>query len=588
MKSQSGLRSWSAPALPLLAALTGAACAPAATASGAASPSAPIVVFPSQRELAALPPTPVSGDAFATGVVAVDAWDFESLQPEGAAYEDTSPWGGLVDEVARSRPGAITLDPALRCAANEIARVQIKKQGLPTTGFRRFAVARCGGAVADTVVQSWTATLPAKATEADLVAHMHDEMAAVLEKALGAEPHQLFGFSAYREGREVRMVGVLARDEVRLETASRKVDSARNVTIRGTLRGEATTLTALVNQGATGVEHCTPDPTVSLPRFSATCHLAAGDDAAWVELAVQKKGRLLSTSLATLLVYAREEATQTYKDPAIDTATAAHSASELTASLLDRLNTMRRAAKLQPVTLAPKQTAENTRLAGNLVVAGSGEDGQKADTIALGLMAGWDVSGLIRDGRFYLGESAPARDAKAWLDDASTRPLARIALFDKATKQVAIGAVVPTDVPAVAVAFTAYSFFDTPNHDQEIEQLHTMLREARVARGLKPHVRVAQTPQLSNEVGRVRDNGDATLPALNRAIQSINETTGRSVSGFTVDAHDVAAMKFPDSILTGEAGYVAIDVTHHKAPGAAWGQLAIFVVMVHAPVVSDH
>ena len=307
---------------------------------------------------------------------------------------------------------------------------------------------------------------------------------------------------------------------------------------------------------------------------------AAGDDAAWVELAAQKKGRVLASSLANLIVYSREEATRSYRESPIERAAAKTTPGELTADLLAQLNVARRAAKMPALTLAPRQSAENARLAGTLLRARQTGDAQ-ADTIALGLLAGWDVDGLVRAGDFFLGEACPARDAKAWLDYAVTSPLARRVLFDRAAKQIAIGAVVPESAPAIAAVVTTYSFYDSSEHAGDVAKLHEKIAAARGARGLAAHTRIEETPELTARAAQVRDHGLAPMRALDDVIHDVNETTSRAVNGWVFEGTDIDSIAIPDELLSGNPGYLAIEVTHHRAPGAAWGQLVAFVVLAH-------
>jgi hypothetical protein len=253
---------------------------------------------------------------------------------------------------------------------------------------------------------------------------------------------------------------------------------------------------------------------------------------------------------------------------------------DFTAALLDRLNRVRVRAKLAPLTLAPKQSAENARLAGTLVDAEHTHDAATADRIAIGLLAGWNVDGLIRTGNFFVLQVAPTKDATAWLDFALQRPLGRSVLLDPAARKIAIGPAIPEGVPALGAAVTTYALFESRDHAADEKRVHASISAARTARGASAAVRVGGLDELTNEAMLVLDKGKPPADALQDVLDVAAHQTGSRVQGYLLETTNLDELPLPSELLTASSLKFALAVTHHRAPGAAWGQYVVFLVVI--------
>jgi len=571
------LASFSAP-LALAALLSGCA-------SAGGGPSQPAVVFPSRAEIAALPSAKPLPDAFPTGAVPEQTWTVESAPADAAApYDDTTLTGPLLRDLVQPYAATTTLSPALRCTALEIARFQLRHgHASPTDSLRRFMVARCGGDAPDVRPIMVTFTAPKGVKDAEIAAHARESFANLLAKALGdgsrTRAHGI-GMGMVRDGAEVAMVAVVAGDQVHMEAGSRTVDATRHVTLRGTARGDFDAITGLVNRGDSGVARCLDDPRVRAPKFEMTCELAEGDRWAWVEITGRARGRLLEESLAEVIVHEGDGAEVTYRARSLGAPAPVHGPEDFTAQLVDRLNGVRSAASLPPLSLAARQSAENARLAGTLFDGQIAHDGAATDRAALGLLAGWDVEGgIIRSGYFYLGAAAPTRDATEWLASAVEHPLGRMALLDPALRQIAIGPAIPEGAPALGAAVTTYALFESDDHKAEELQFLRNLTAARTNRGLAAPVRVGGFSEMADEARRVTQ-GKPSMDALRDLIAAAARRTGGAVRGWVLETNDPAHVEIPEAFLAEGAMRMFLGVTHHRAPGAAWGQYVVFVVSV--------
>jgi hypothetical protein len=548
--------------------------------TGPVAPSKPAVVFPTRAELARVPAQAPRVDAFGTSDIVADTWTIEDPIPAAAPYDDASPVGSLARQLQSAHGSSVRLSVPLRCASREIARFFVKRRGLPDEGLRRFIVARCGGDAPLVAPAAWGIPAAPSISDADIVARGSADITRLVAKQLERGDHEL-GVAMVREAGMAAIVAVVAPKSVDLEPGSRAVDATRKMVLRGTARRDVASVFAFANRGDFGVSPCEENRRVEAPKFEVTCELAEGDAWAWVEVVGSRKGQVLQEPLADVIMVEREGAGVTYTARSLGAPAPVASGAEFTSALVDRLNGVRRTAKLTPLLLAAKQSAENARVAGTIFDASIEGDAATVDRAAIGLLAGWDVEGgTIRDGHFFLGAVAPTRDATAWLDAALERPIGRLALLDPVAKQIAVGPAIPGDAPALGAAVTTYALFESDDHTADERQFFRALTAARAARGVAPPERVGGIDEVRAELADVLRNGKEPMAALNDLLQVAVNRTGSNVNGYVLETTDPAHVEIPEALLRAGPLDVVVAVTHHRAPGAAWGQYVIFVLIV--------
>jgi hypothetical protein len=543
-------------------------------------PSAPAIVFPSRAAIAQIPARAPAAEIFGSKDVAVDDWSVESPPlPSDGPYDDPSPWGALLRDLTKTRSESVSLSPAMRCAATEIGRFHLANHALPVERLRRFILARCGGDTPHLGTFVWFADVPSGVGDEQMIGRARDAFARAMEEPL-SHGHHLVGLAAVRDAKHAAVVLAMGEDEARLEATSRQVDASRRVTLRGVARGEYAHITALVNRGDFEVSHCASDPTVAAPRFSLSCDLAAADAFDWVEVLGQKRGRVTFRPLADVLVYEGDASAVRYKVKSHGAPAPVTSAPELATHLLARINDVRKAAKLSPVALAPKQSAENERLAGTLLDAAMGADDDSADRAAIGLLAGWDVEGgTIKDGHFFAGAVAPTHDAMTWLEWAIEQPVGRLTLLDPAARVIAIGPASLEGVSGVGAAVTTYALFESADHAADEALFFRRVAEARAARGLPAPRRIAAPDEMRELTARVLRDETTPRGALQAMLRTMSGERGVRMLGYVLETNNLASVEVPDVFSRAGPLSMALTVTHHRALGAAWGQYVIFTLL---------
>jgi hypothetical protein len=511
--------------------------------------------------------------------VVVDTWTFEAAAANDASsYDDPSPWGEVARQLGKGHEATVTLSPAMRCTALELARFHAKNGAMPTESLRRFMAARCGSLATTVSPTFWSVSTNAPPPDEDLASRAQTALLKLFGDHL-ATGHRLLGVGAARDGERTTAVAVVAEDEARLEPGSLGVDASRRVTLRGSARGDYAAILAMINRGDAGDAPCLSDPQVKPPRFALTCELAPGDPFAWVEILGHRPGQLLLRELGETLVHEGDGTGIEYAAHHAGPPAPVTGSADFMRALLDRLNAVRAGAHMGPLTLAPGQSAENTRLAGTLVDAAFGIDDATADRAAIGLLAGWSVPGLIRNGSFFLGAVGPTSDATAWLDFALERPMGRMALLDPGSQQIAIGPTFPPGGGALGAAVTTYAMFGGQDHASDATRFFQRVAAARAARGLTAPVRVQGLGEMDAELERVQREKKAPMAALDAAMEVAVERTGQGVRGYALETNDLDTVEVPGVLLAPGALRMMVGVTHHRAEGAAWGQYVVLVVI---------
>jgi hypothetical protein len=251
-----------------------------------------------------------------------------------------------------------------------------------------------------------------------------------------------------------------------------------------------------------------------------------------------------------------------------------------TSALVDRINAVRAAARIPPLALAAKQSAENERLAGAILDAAVTRDDDTADKAAIGLLAGWDVEGgMIRGGQFFLGAVAPTHDAVVWLESAVERPSGRLTLLDPQSRVIAIGPSIPEGARGLGAAVTTYSLFGPDDHEADEALFFRRIEEERAARGLATPIRIPATDEIRKLAARVLREEETPRGALDEMLATASWQSDAPAYGYVLETNDLASVEVPDVFLKEGPLPMVLAITHHRAPGAAWGQYVVFTLL---------
>lgn len=525
----------------------------------ARSPSSRHGVFPSRStlsEIASAPLKPVPPRS----VVVVPSFRV-NLDKDSA----NSPAERVVAEVA---PDLVFTREA-RCAARELAVFHAEHSAFPDERVQRFIYGACGLPTPLGVIgHPLTGVVgPAVSDEAVLEAWKAQI------KIPSAKGHAA-GAWFTRHGDRATLIIVSSPPAA---VTSSPADANGRVMIQGEAPIGTDMVLGLINQGRDRVAHCEADPYVTLPRYSLLCTLAEGDPWAWAAIATRTSGRVLLRTSGLILV--RREDQKTLELPAVAAPVASTAGSAPPGSavaILEGINLTRRNANLPSMSLARAQTAMNVRLAPHFFNAEASNEPDRAELIALGLMAGWDVSGTIRAGGFYGSPFATTHDQPLWLDYALEQPMGRYTLLQPDAEQVAIGASYDVE-GATGIVVTTYSFFGREDAEANAARVLQHLAAGRRARNLAPATSLGSLPGVVSAAELARTNRRDPTEALNMALGVEANRTGRALRGWVMRTGDLDVLPFPTEMLSPTLS-VTVVVRPYKPADSAWGAYLIYLV----------
>lgn len=544
--------------------------------------SRPVVEFPTRESLSRLESQPAHLPSVTTGEIPAGGWKLEpqtvALDP-GEPFHPGTPWEVAFAADAGQERAHVRLTRAMSCVAREVGRFLIDTGASPPDHLQQFLIAACG-AVVPSLGSYWlSGNPPAQMTDDQVLAQWRPQIKADMLAHLPAAATDAGFWYGSGNGRAVAIMTYVA-NHVRWKTLAVVPDAQGSVTLEGELDEPAEYLQGYVNQGRFGVEPCTLDPSITRPRFRATCHLAKDDQTAWVQLLSAPPKRVLATPFAQILL--RRSATEplVFEVPAYSDPRPVNDATEFSRAILVALNAVRAQAGVQPVQLSLAETSRATRLAGHFFAESLGKGGgQDSDRIALGLLAGWQLEGLIRDGLFTASLAPHTHDAGRWLNTALLSPMGRATLMSPEIEAVSLGTVVLSQPNALGAVVTGYRLYHGDDHSADVKRLYARLLSARRRLGLGMPSRLGGMDQvLRRELERVKSGLRPSSQALQAALDQGVSRFGAGMRGYVIETTSLDALEIPEEIVRRPDLFFEIGVGHYRAPGAAWGQLVILVI----------
>ncbi|MBK9266424.1 MAG: hypothetical protein IPM54_42385 [Polyangiaceae bacterium] len=560
------------------AALVVEACGGApATSRGSA-----VLEFPGRDVLGAIAAKPVGKVSMRKTADAVDAWTIESAPEADKGQEAWTPgnsWETMFEEVAKAKAPKARLTRAMACVAHELGRFYLEKKSEPDDGLRRFMTGGCGNFVPDVGGGYLVDEVPADVSDEDLLKNAGPNIRQALGKSLGGNP-DLVGFWFGRKDKQIVAYVVQAREEATIKPFSLTPDERGEVVIEGQVLQPTQYFNAYVNKGATAVVKCEIDMSMVRPNFRIICPIDAQDDTAWIQLLSVPPKRALGSVFAQALV--RKEANVSPKYAAIRYGDAAPASTpeNFTTTVIQNLNKARKEAGLSELTLAREQSKTAAAVAPHYFTSMFDENPNpgQVDTIALALMAGWDVKGMIRDAQM-VSTTAATLDVSRWLTSALEMPIGRHTLFDPNIEQLALGPMIMQDQGMLGSVAVGYRFHHGADHADDEQYLLSRVMQTRKRLNLSPPKRLGGVDAILNEeLMRVHQSKQSPVDAMNAVLQRSVESFQQSMRGYAIQTTSLEELTLPDEVLRQPTLHLDIGVTHFKPEDGAWAQYAIIVV----------
>lgn len=579
----------------VIVALVSAALVIAASGCGAAKaqraePSRPLVSFPTQGSLDQILAQPApTGNTFGAGMDSGRDWALQGPFP--AAIGDApraaqSDWERALLEATTAADGrsAVTLTETMHCVAREFGRFWLERRARPGQGLRRFILSFCGSTLPRVALLPIDVEVSEGVAEQDVLREWTEGARQSLSpeslgQATPANLARIAGVWFGRDAERVVVVVVMGSPSAEISAQRAMIGEREAVVVEGALSFTAQYLSGYINVGKFGVAECEPDLTVPLPGFRLVCTPDPGDSMTFVQLSAAPPGKVLARSVGQLMIKRSPDIEAVYRyAPYTESGTVATSKT-FAPEMVRRLNKIRLEAGMKPLSLSVAQSAVAVEVAPYYFNAS--DDSDMSDTIALSMLAGRHIKGDIRSGQFVSVAISPSRDVGEWLSESLALPMGRSTLLDPKIQEIAVGPWLSEEPDVLAAVVSGYVFHKLEYHVADMNMLAARIVKARAKLGLPPpKILGPLNATMSEQLGRVNRGEAEPSEALDAVLENAVAEFGRSMKGFRAEAMNLNAVQLPDELIRTPDLIFSLGVTHHKPPGAAWGQLVVLMAYV--------
>jgi len=544
----------------------------------------PKSAFPSPQKLEDLGDVPVPENVFSLDVRKVDRWQLEGPFPTSVGatpYSEPTAWSALLEEAARGRAGLVVPTEAMYCVARELGRFYLAHRSQPTDSLRRFITSRCHASVAQVGFAYVDGGVSPHHNEAQLYSHWENAVTEMIRNGVIGGPRTAGIWFGRSDDHAIVML-VYGYRQVRVEPLSPYVGSDGKLEIEGEALGPAAEIKALVNRGRFGVAACDRAPGVAPPRFHFVCEVDRRDLATQVSVTLTPPDRLLSRGALALLVWPGDETVDVYRLPDYAGPQPVFESDRVPGDFTDLLNDVRREAGLGPVELDRVQSQIAAELAPHFFAAVFQRKPEvSADLVALGMIAGWSVAGIVQSGHFAAAWVLRTNDLGQLLATALEYPVSREALLAENIDRIAVGPMLETAQgrESVAAVFGTYSLFDERSHDAVAAEVYAKLEADRRERGLGAPERLTDIAGFCRQAASRVKAGADPADAMNALLRQSVEVLRTPVAGWVSGTRNLEDLEFPEEYLTSPSLRVAVAVTHHQPEGEPWGRYVVMLVV---------
>jgi hypothetical protein len=441
--------------------------------------------------------------------------------------------------------------------------------------------ARCGVPSAEVGFGHVEGPAPESLSEDRIFDEWRRTLSETIEGQLAGGPRFVGVWFGREDGYAVAVVASGKRD-VRVDPLATILGEDRRLVLSGEALVPVGELRAVINQGRHRAAECASNPAVALPRFEFDCDAAPGDSTTWVAVLLVPPGRLLGRSVLEILLRAPGERADVYRHPPQIASVAVTDLARLPEEMTDLVNRVRREAEFAPLKLVPEQSRMASELAPHFFSALFRETNEPLlDLVLLGMMAGWQVDGIVQRGQVSAAWVSESNDVGRLLAEALDHPLSRETLMDPECEKIAIGALAgePSGSDsALAALIATYEIFSEASHAKMQALLFERFTRARAERGLGPPDRLPELEGLVMGAASRIESGEEPKRVLDRLIRESVDVLRRPVNGWFFEVTDLDDLEFPEDFLNRGRLRLAIGVSYHQPEREPWGRYVVMLV----------
>lgn len=527
------------------------------------------------KKVATAPP-PTLGDA--AKYHDPEQWTVPGPFPQDVAlrgYAGAQPWDQLLTKSLTPSAGMSVASVGMHCVAQAFAEFYLQHKAMPSPTVETFILGRCRATPANVQVNFLAGEVPASVDDAQLFQQWQDS----LQKTVGKTDTSKLEAVGIGWARDAdRAVVMVARGERRAFLEPVRIEDGAAI-VKGRLLLPHANMRVNISQGAYAYAECTENPKLRLPEFELRCPMAAGDTSAWVQIASFASGRVLGDTAAVLLVGASVEPPTTFVRPKLPGSEVEVTPATLSQVFLNSINEVRTQAGLQPLALASAQSTEAESLAPHFFNAQLvTNDSDTAETVSLGLRAGWQVPELVRYSHFSAGVSVGTKSLRYVLSSLLQMPLSRQTLLDPEVREIALGPVIDPTGPFIGVLVSTYALFAEQDPRTVADEVFASLNRRRAEFGTAPAQRISRLGIGEDRATRQVADGRDPEVAFNSLLTGASQVLGTGVGGFVFVLPNLDRVEWPPDLVQIKDLNLHLSVTWYQPPYEPWGRYVIFAV----------
>lgn len=527
--------------------------------------------FPSREKLLEVTQREVPKEAAELAISDVEEWELQGPFPAGIGddpIQDPTRWERAYAEGAPD----VRLTESMRCVAREVGRFYLHNEHRMSQDLENFILSRCGASTG-----GFSHALDVSKGESDedgAYEHAGESVKARAQELAGQGEYAGIWYGQHDDQHVIAYVVGKAR--VRLESIPREA-TAETVPITGHILEPAESVDVFATTANLGAVECKGD--LDGDTFAFECPVSPEEDYVSIDISIRPPRRFLSHTVALLMVTSRESLPTKYVRPDAKLDLPPLS-TESKQRLVSALNSVRVPHGLEAVSEAPAQSATAESLVPYYLSSVFGFLPQTvAETIALGLQAGWDVSGEVRYGTLTSSFFGAKVGTDRMLASALDRPLSRAILMDPAISQLAVGLLETEQASGMILA--GYALFgddDTPQ--RRLLTAWRAIKEQRLRAGQAEPIRVG-TLESATEAARARieDAGDEPRKVLQSYMQDSANLLRSGVEGFYFEVEKLEDLRLPKTLLNRPELEIDIAIARYKPDGEPWTRYVVLVVV---------
>ncbi|CAN0448709.1 unnamed protein product, partial [Laminaria digitata] len=241
------------------------------------------------------------------------------------------------------------------------------------------------------------------------------------------------------------------------------------------------------------------------------------------------------------------------------------------------VNTIRSAAKLDPLDLAVAHSATAQQVTPYLLEALYEDDDETSNTLAMGLLAGYEIDGPIVDGDIHFRVSADG-DLPALLAEMLASPYGRLSFLSEDASTFSIGTLTQGD--AIGIVALTHEFLPGSTHASRAKRVAATITEGRKLKGKSRFKRSSKLRGTATKHAEKVQQGKMTFQQASESLATkVSESYNQPVMILTLMLHNLDDFSFHKELMRAKSPEGVIMVAPFQPEGYPWTIYGVTIVV---------